>query len=248
MTEVNERRERARADRAAFPDGGSLSGAQVLDAALALIDREGMDALSMRKLADSLGVYPATIYWHVGNKNQLIAKVCQRVFDSIELAEVGDVPWTAWIRQLATSARTVMGRHPSLAAGFTSTIQVSASSLTLADRLMQVLEGAGFRGERLVMVYNTVLGTIFGWISAEFATELANSDSDWTAEYAAALNEASDEELPAIRRNLLLVANRVFMLRWTSGRTTPMEGSFDFMVETMIAGLERMLERDDRPL
>lgn len=227
--------------RADKTDRAGLGREQVLDAALAIIDRDGIDALSMRRLADSLGVYPSTIYWHAGNKAQLIALVCQRVFDTIELPDIDSMPWTEWIRSLALSARDALGRHPNLAADFTSTIQISAASLTLADRVMQVIERAGFRGERLVMVYNTVLGGVFGWISAEFAAEPAGPDSDWTAEYERTLREA-DGELPAIRSNILLVANRVFMLRWSSGRTTPMRGSFEFMVDTMIAGLERMLE------
>ncbi|GII65622.1 putative transcriptional regulator, TetR family protein [Sphaerisporangium krabiense] len=222
------------------PPRQALSREQVIDAALELIDRHGVEALTMRRLAEVLEVYPATIYWHAGNRAQLIARVCQRVFEGIELPDADSVPWTEWILQLAHRSRERLGRHPNLAVDFTSTIQISASSLTMADRLLAVLEDAKFTGEQLVMVYNTVLGGIFGWIAAEFASEPVAGDSDWVSEYQHALREGGGADLPAIHRNFFLVANRAFMLRWSSGRSTPMESSFDFAMRTMIAGLERM--------
>ncbi|MEV6981465.1 TetR/AcrR family transcriptional regulator C-terminal domain-containing protein [Sphaerisporangium sp. NPDC051017] len=220
-----------------------LTRAQVIDAALVIIDDQGTGALTMRRLADALGVYPATIYWHAGNRAELVAHVCRHILSSIEVPDVSELSWDEWIRRFAYETRRTFSEHPNLAADFASEIHVSSTGLSVANNLLSVLTRAGFRTEDLVPAYNTVLAGIFGWISAEFATEPAINDADWATAFKHTLSNVDADEMPALHDALPEISNRGFMLRWASGRTAPMGESFEFAMETMIAGLGVMLRK-----
>lgn len=215
----------------------------IADAALVLIQERGMSSLTMRSLAQRLGVYPATVYWHVGNKAQLVALAFQRVFEQIELPETDSMVWSEWVRRLAYTSRECLARHPRLAAYFTSQIQVSAASLQLSDKLLTVLSEAGFRGQHLVSAYNAVTSNVFGWISGEYATAPEDADDSWEDFFEEQLTAAGTANLPALRDGLGLLANHAFMLRWQSGDEQPMLESYDFMLDVLVDGLTVQLER-----
>ena len=87
-----------------------LSRERVLDAALALADAEGIQRLTMRRLAAELGVEAMTIYYHVPNKNGIFDALVERVIAEIQLPEQG-TEWRPALRSLALSAYEVLGRH-----------------------------------------------------------------------------------------------------------------------------------------
>src|SRR6058998_1500093 len=88
-----------------------LNRERVLRAAMSLVDDGGIGALSMRKLGQSLGVEAMSLYNHVANKGELIARMVDRVVDQFELPE--DEPrWDAAIRRCAISAHDVLIEHP----------------------------------------------------------------------------------------------------------------------------------------
>jgi TetR/AcrR family tetracycline transcriptional repressor len=219
-----------------------LSPEDVVDAALALVDGDGFDSLSMRGLAKSMGVYPSALYWHAGNKDQLLALVCQRVLEEIALPPLDGTDWQDWIVTMGTDARRVLGSHPHLAAYFVSQLQISTSSLLLAERTLAVLSRAGFCGDSLLHAYNSVLGSIFGWISGEFAADPQDAGFAWREHFEAELRATDKQLVPTIRSNLPLVANHAFMLRWSSGQRVPMNGSFDFMLRSLTLGLAAQLD------
>lgn len=221
----------------------TLSREQVVRAAIALIDSDGLDALTMRKLAKKLSVYPTALYWHAGSKPQLLALVYRQILSEIDVPPVTALRWEDWIIALARNARAALGHHPDIAANFTTHIQVSASSFTLANAVLSVLERAGFSGEELVDAYSTVIGSIFGWISAEFAMEDADAAADWRDYFQEELrNPDTLNEYPAIANNLELLANSTWMLRWESGVTRPMRRQYEAMLRNMIAGLRAQLQ------
>jgi AcrR family transcriptional regulator len=88
-----------------------LSKARVLDAAVALADEGGVDALSMRKIALALGVVPMALYKHVANKNELLDGMIDAVVGEIDPPAAG-VGWKTAIRMRVLSARRMLLRHP----------------------------------------------------------------------------------------------------------------------------------------
>lgn len=215
----------------------SVTSDEIVTAALAVINSDGFAALSMRRLAGELGVFPASLYWHVGNRSQLLALVCERVLRQIDLPP-DDLPWKDWLFVFGVRTREVFGTHPRFAAYFVTNIQTSASSLTIAEKILAVLDRAGFQGNDLLRTYNAVLGAIFGWISGEFA---ANPEEDGASARAAIEKPVlpEDTDYPHIRRSWPFIANRGFMLRWDSGTTAPLESSYERMLVALIEGLER---------
>jgi TetR/AcrR family tetracycline transcriptional repressor len=91
-----------------------LDRKQVLSAALALVDRDGLDALSLRRLGSELGVDPMAIYRHVEGKEGLEAGLAELLWDEVARPEEGDGPSDA-LRRLAHSLRDLFRRHPAAA-------------------------------------------------------------------------------------------------------------------------------------
>src|SRR3954452_13004359 len=87
-----------------------LSRERVLNAALEVADAGGITALTIRSLADKLGVKPMSVYHHVANKDEILDCIVDLVFSEIDLpSTTGD--WRTEIRRRATSARAVLRRH-----------------------------------------------------------------------------------------------------------------------------------------
>jgi AcrR family transcriptional regulator len=82
--------------------------------ALRLIDADGVEALSMRRLAEALDANPMSLYHHVPNKDALLRGVVQRVSSQFRTPEPADLPWQDRLRQLALDFRALAHRHPKL--------------------------------------------------------------------------------------------------------------------------------------
>ncbi|MGW8951912.1 TetR/AcrR family transcriptional regulator [Streptomyces sp. NPDC055709] len=93
-----------------------LTEAGIYAAALRLIDADGVEALTMRKLATALDANPMSLYHHVPNKDALLRGVARMVGAQFRTATLEDAPWQERIRLLATDFRTLAHRHPNLMA------------------------------------------------------------------------------------------------------------------------------------
>lgn len=129
--------------------GKGLTRERVLEAALALADAEGLDALSMRRLGQALGVEAMSLYRHVADKEDLL--------DGLHGAVLAGLPplpsrggWRARAEAAARGLREALRRHPRLALLFASRPAVAPASLALFDAVLGVLEEAGLsRGDAL---------------------------------------------------------------------------------------------------
>ncbi|MBL1102589.1 TetR/AcrR family transcriptional regulator C-terminal domain-containing protein [Streptomyces coffeae] len=231
------RSRRARADRS----GPGLSRADVVEAALRFVDVHGLEALSMRTLAKEMGVYPNALHWHVGTKSELVAAVAARVLEDIVLPPQRDMPWDAWVAEVARLCRRAMHQHPNLSPVIGSQLGVTASSLPFVERMVDVLERAGFSAEDLIHAYNTVTGFILGWVTLELSSGPATEDEDWKKGFAKQLRSVNPNVYPALTRNMKLLENNAFMTRWDSGCERPMDLSFEAALEVQILGLRAKL-------
>lgn len=227
--------------RAIGPDRPPLTRDQVVETALRLIDEQGFYELSMRGLARELGVFPAAVYWHAGNKAELLALVSERVMEEIEIPDAA-LGWEEWMLELGLRARRVLGHHPRFASYFITNIQISGRMLELADATIGTLVRAGFRGQDLVEAYNAIFGASFSWTAGEFAEEMDTAvEKAGEAEITARLAGAPDDEFPNVRAHWDLIADRVYGVRWSSGRSNPMDSSFERMLRTLIEGFAARL-------
>src|SRR5438270_3832404 len=87
-----------------------LSRERVVQAALSVADAGGLGSLTIRSLAQELGVKPMSVYYHVANKDEILAALVDIVFSEIQLPVPGR-NWRSEMRTRAASARQVLARH-----------------------------------------------------------------------------------------------------------------------------------------
>lgn len=124
------------------PPRPSLDRTRVLDAAVALADEIGLDAMSMRRLADTLEVTPMALYKHVANREELIDGMVERVVVSIAAPADGQ-EWTQALRTRILSARDAMTRHAWAQAAVETRTTAGPAVLAYLDSLMGVMFDAG---------------------------------------------------------------------------------------------------------
>ena len=120
-----------------------LTREAITEAALALVDADGLDALSMRNVAERLGVQASALYGHVSGKQELIQLMLDRVALEIELPDPDPAHWQEQVKQFARTARRVLGSHRDLAGASLANIPTGPNMLGLIDRLLAVLAASG---------------------------------------------------------------------------------------------------------
>jgi AcrR family transcriptional regulator len=143
-----------------------LSRGQVLRAAVALADRGGLGAVSMRKLGQLLGVEAMSLYNHVANKSDLLDGMIDIVFSEIGLP-AGDTGWKPAMRQRAISARDVLGRHRWPIGLMESRRSPGPATLRHHDAVLGCLRQAGFSVEMAAHAYSLLDSYIYGFALQE---------------------------------------------------------------------------------
>jgi AcrR family transcriptional regulator len=142
-----------------------LSRPFVLQAAVALADRDGLDGFSMRRLAQELGVVPMALYKHVANKDELLDGMVEIVFGEIESPSIDD-DWRSAMRSRAISARDALKRH-SWAIGLMETRNPGPANLRNHNAVMGCLREAGFSFETAIHAYSLQDAYIYGFALQE---------------------------------------------------------------------------------
>jgi AcrR family transcriptional regulator len=152
-----------------------LSRERVLLAALRLADAEGLEALSMRNLAQELGVKAMSLYNHVKNKDDLIDGIVDIVVGEIEVPDF-KLDWKTAMRRRAISAHEVLLRHPWATMPIVSRINVGPAILQYVDATLGCLHKAGFSLEMADHIWNAMDSHIYGFTLQElnFPVEAEN--------------------------------------------------------------------------
>ncbi|MDX6229617.1 MAG: TetR/AcrR family transcriptional regulator, tetracycline repressor protein [Frankiales bacterium] len=131
-----------------------LSEAQVLDAALTLIDEVGVDGLTMEQLAASLGVGTSTVYGYVSSKQELLDAVVDHVVISAEVVALIDrSDWRIAAEAFTHGFRAVLIAHPNLAVRWTTREVLSPRAVESGRRLLEVMVEAGLPVESAAAAY-----------------------------------------------------------------------------------------------
>jgi AcrR family transcriptional regulator len=209
-----------------------LSRQRVLDAAVALADRDGVGALSMRKLAQELGVEAMSLYHHVAGKDAILDGIVDVVFAEIELPS-GEGGWKAAMRRRAVSAREALLRHPWATALMESRSTPGPANLRHHDAVLGVLRNAGFSVELAAHAYSLLDAYIYG-----FALQESSLPFD-TPEETAAVAASIMDGFPADAFPYLteIAVEHVMRPGYDYGN------EYQFGLELILDGLERALAR-----
>lgn len=228
------RKKAASADKA-------LTRERIVAVAIEQIDQNGLTAFSLREVARQLDVYPTAVYWHVPNRDALLAAVVEATMAGVT-PEIGKLSWQDWFRELFRRYRKSVQQHPNVAQLVGAQLVSNASlSPLLIDRILAVLLQAGCDETRLVDLYNVVVASMVGFATLEYAPLPTDDLAIWTNQLQEKVHDIRALEYPTLARHLPALANRAFIVRWQSGSEVPLDSSFDTFVEVTIAGMERML-------
>jgi TetR/AcrR family transcriptional regulator, tetracycline repressor protein len=125
-----------------------LSRETVAQAALALVDSEGLDALTVRRLAGDLGVTPMALYWHFKDKEALLDGVAEAVLSEVALPAVRRGAWPGRLREVLDALLTALAAHPATALVVKTRLLYSDPGRDFAERVLDLLAEAGFSPER----------------------------------------------------------------------------------------------------
>jgi AcrR family transcriptional regulator len=145
-----------------------LSRDRVLSGALAVADAGGIGSLTIRSLAQELGVKPMSVYHYVANKDEIIDGIVDLVFSEIELPRPGR-DWRSEIGRRASSARLVLRRHPWAIPLLQSRTTPGAATLRHYDAVIATLRLAGFTVEMTAHAYALLDSYLYGFALSEAA-------------------------------------------------------------------------------
>ncbi|MFF4562119.1 TetR/AcrR family transcriptional regulator [Streptomyces sp. NPDC001435] len=205
-----------------------LSRQRVLHAAIALADESGLDALTMRKLGEAVGVEAMSLYTHVANKEDLLDGMIDLVFSEIDLPSDED-DWKTALRQRAISVRQVLSRHRWAIGLMESRTSPGPASLRHHDAVLGCLRRAGFSVALTAHAYSALDSYIYGFALQECSLPFDTPDE--TAQLARSiLSQAAADQYPHLAE---LTAEHVLRPGYDYG------DEFAFGLDLILDGLER---------
>jgi len=161
-------------------DGGRarLSKRAIVDRALKLADADGLDALTIRKLAQDLGVTPMALYWHFRSKEDLLEGVAEQVWGEIEVRVDPSVPWWAQLQAGLESLIRVLRAHPSAPQLLLEHEKRNEAALRATEAALEILLGAGFDSQHAAEIARSTLWTGITLVMSEtgYHPELAEDE------------------------------------------------------------------------
>ncbi len=139
-----------------------LSRERVLSAAVTVVDREGVEALSMRKLGEELGVEAMSLYRYVDNKAALLDGVIESILGEMRLIEPASRAWGERIKCRARSLREALVRHPKALSLFATRPAVTTQTLVHLEAALDVLREAGFTVTDAIRAFQSILAFTVG--------------------------------------------------------------------------------------
>lgn len=152
-----------------------LNRERVLRAAVSLADERGIDALTMRALGEQLGVEAMSLYYHVGNKEQLLDGMVDLVYGEIEQPS-GELDWQTALRRVAISARQAVSRHRWAIILMETRTRPGPANLRHHDSVIGCLRGAGFSIKQAIHAFSVLDSYVYGFALQELTMPFETSE------------------------------------------------------------------------
>lgn len=210
-----------------------LDRPQVVRAALALLDEVGLDGLTMRHLAERLGVKAVSLYRHVRDKEELLVLLADEISGELPIAEVGP-PWQERLVSAARRYRQVLLSHRDAARLLATVAPAGSRRLHHIEALISLMLSAGFAPKDAVRAMYHFNNFVTEFVADEArmlagAEALGVSRSEFVAEAREQIRALPADEYPNLTRVADLVVD------------DDTEGLFQFGLDVWIGALERLL-------
>jgi AcrR family transcriptional regulator len=222
-------------DRSARRRRDPITRDAIVESAIRLLDSEGLDALSMRRIADELGTGAASLYWHVGSKDGLLDLVFDKIIgEGLEVIE-DPLPgqWREQLKEVARAQRAISLRHPYVVRLSIGRIPLGPNALRYSERLLAILRAGGLPADLAVRGSHLLIATVNG-----FTLDETGVGRDTGAPESAEASEAA-----VMTRNYLasLPADQfpnVVELADEFNYVDP-DGQFELLIDIFVDGLAR---------
>ena len=211
-----------------------LTRDRVLEAAVGLADREGVDSLSMRRLAAELGVVPMALYKHVANKDEMLDGMIDVVVGEIDPPSDA-AEWKTAVRERILSARRALLRHPWASRVMESRTTPTPTVVAYMDSMIGMFRAGGFSIDLTHHAMHAMGSRLMG-----FTQELFNDNTDVDPGAEAEMYEAMAEAYPWINELYMAVTHDESSV---VGPGCDDQFEFEFALDLLLDGLERV--RDD---
>jgi AcrR family transcriptional regulator len=218
----------------------TLTREQIVRVAIELLDAEGLEGLSMRRLGARLGSAATAVYWHVKSKDDLVMLAGDEVFGEIELPDLSEVGWRTAATKMASGLYAMATRHPWLGSAMGTHLIYGPGKARHDDHCIAIYEAAGFTGMDLEMAMNTVYMFVIGTAFAE-GVEVASrarhrrdggNEEEYIRDVIARVSEVA-MRFPRLRAHLEAMGEP--NLGVSAGQ------SFEFGLQTILDGLQAQL-------
>ena len=217
------------------PRRNRLSRDRVLQAAVALADRAGIEAVSMRKLAEELGVVPMAPYTHVASKEELLDGMVDIVVGEIA-PPAGGAGWKSAVRQRILSARQSLQRHPWAPAVIESRANPPPAVLAYIDSMIGMFRAGGFPDDLTHHALHAMGSRLYG-----FSQDVFNDSPSLDPAAQAMIVRQMKDRYPHIAEMVRAVYHDEASV---VGQGCDDQFEFEFALDLLLDGLERLRRRD----
>lgn len=227
-----------RRSRKPSPPRTPLTRDVIVEAAVRLLDREGLDALSMRAVSEELGTGAASLYWHVANKDELLDLVYDRILGEIDLPK-DKGKWQEQLKQFAGSVRRAMGEHRDVARITLARIPTGPNAIVRMEWMLGVLRRAGLPQRVVAMGADAFFLYVNAFCYEEGVPFRTMGETGTIDEQGAEMLEQYLRSLPADRfPNFAALA--------TDLTTGDMDERFEFGLDLLVRGFESFVRPKKR--
>jgi AcrR family transcriptional regulator len=206
---------------------------RALQVAVALADAGGIAELTMRRIAQELGVEAMSLYHHVANKDDILDGMIDIVFSEIEMPSTS-IDWKTTMRRRAHSARAALTRHPWAISLMESRATPGLANLRHHDAVLGCLRHAGFSIELTAHAYSLIDAYIYGFAHQELGLPFKTGEE--AQEVAKGImSQLSADAFPHL---VELTIKHVLQPGYAYGK------EFDYGLGLILDGLERALEKE----
>jgi len=214
-----------------------LTREAIVEAALRVLDREGLEALSMRRVGEELGTGAASLYWHVRNKEDLLQLLFERTIGEISLPDPDPSRWQEQLKDLARQMRALMNRHRDIARISLGRIPLGPTMAIVTEWLFELLRPAGIP-DRVIAYLGDLAGLYVGAHAYEESLPFASpTGEDLPPDQILAMFKDYMRSLPADRfPNTLAAVDLLF-----GGDA---DERFEFGIDVIVRGLATFAASD----
>ncbi|MCB1305011.1 MAG: TetR/AcrR family transcriptional regulator C-terminal domain-containing protein [Leptospiraceae bacterium] len=207
----------------------------IVSAAVEMADRDGMESLSMRKLAARIGVEAMSLYHHVASREALLDGMVDRVFRELALPDIGETSsWKAWLIQLSGRMRSILLQHPWAVGLLDSRRNPGPATLQYQDSRLGRLRKAGFSVAMAAHAVAIQDSYVYGFVMQELALPFENGADlgELVDDIRSSMEEGKFPHLEEMMEKLVLQKGYSF------------SSEFEFGLQLLVEGLATRLKSD----